>query len=368
MIEYLLYLSFLRPWLSHIIRMLMDNKAPAYHSTGEEFPPAVAKKRRLLAKVLAIGAALCLVVVGVLAFKIGVTFSVVSERVGSFLGITPSELPLADPAEQNRVDVLLLGIRGEGDPYGGLLTDMLLLVSVKTDTGDVALISIPRDIWIEIPIVGQEAKINEAYQIGERMQPRGGGLFLAKRSVEKVVGVNIDYAVSVDFQAFKDFIDDVLGGIEVDVAKPLQENQQWGGIDFYVPQGLQRMDGETALYYVRSRFTTSDFDRARRQQEVLVAMRNKAKNLGIITNPTKILSILDLLGKHVRVDASAEDIVNVVKTSRTISEAMPRRLVLDTTSEYLYSSSMNGSYILLPKDDDFSKIQEDIRNIFKTSQ
>jgi len=344
--------------------MLMDNKAPAYHSPGEEFPPAVAKKRRLLAKVLAIGAALCLVVVGVLAFKIGVTFSVVSERVGSFLGITPSELPLADPAEQNRVDVLLLGIRGEGDPYGGLLTDMLLLVSVKTDTGEVALISIPRDIWIEIPLVNREAKINEAYQIGEQIEQRGGGLFLAKRAVEKVVGVNIDYAASIDFRAFQDFIDDVLGGIEFDVAKPLHETQQWGGIDFYVPAGRQAMDGETALYYVRSRFTTSDFDRARRQQEVLLAMSNKAKNLGILQNPARALSLLDLFGRHVRIDATAEDIVEGIKTARQIGDTITQRLVLDTASGLLYSSTIQGSYVLLPQNGDFSPIQDRVRNIF----
>jgi len=212
-------------------------------------------------------------VFGFLTVKAGTTFSVVSERVTSFLGVEPSRLPLSDPREKDRIDFLLLGLRGEGDPHGGLLTDTMMVVSIHTTRDEVALISLPRDTYLTIPIVQQRAKINEAFAIGEQQQPQGGGLFLAKLAAQEVLGINIDYVAAVDFTAFKEAID-LLGGIEVDVAKPLRETQQWGGIDFSVPAGRQHMDGDTALFYVRSRFTTSDFDRARRQQEVVLAVRS----------------------------------------------------------------------------------------------
>ncbi|MBI4134120.1 MAG: LCP family protein, partial [Candidatus Terrybacteria bacterium] len=116
-------------------------------------------------------------VFGFLTVKAGTTFSVVSERVTSFLGVEPSRLPLSDPREKDRIDFLLLGLRGEGDPHGGLLTDTMMVVSIHTARDEVALISLPRDTYLTIPIVQQRAKINEAFAIGEQQLPQGGGLF-----------------------------------------------------------------------------------------------------------------------------------------------------------------------------------------------
>ncbi|OHA53392.1 MAG: hypothetical protein A2991_00090 [Candidatus Terrybacteria bacterium RIFCSPLOWO2_01_FULL_58_14] len=305
-------------------------------------------------------------VFGFLTVKAGTTFSVVSERVTSFLGVEPSRLPLSDPREKDRIDFLLLGLRGEGDPHGGLLTDTMMVVSIHTTRDEVALISLPRDTYLTIPIVQQRAKINEAFAIGEQQQPQGGGLFLAKLAAQEVLGINIDYVAAVDFTAFKEAID-LLGGIEVDVAKPLRETQQWGGIDFSVPAGRQHMDGDTALFYVRSRFTTSDFDRARRQQEVVLAVRNKALSLGFLGNPAKIAGIFDILGRHVRTDVATEDIPQLYTIASQVGGAAPRQLVIDTGSGLLRSTTLNGSYVLLPADGTFETIRERARNIFGVS-
>lgn len=314
--------------------------------------------RTLILFLVSVGATL-----GFLTIKAGTTFSIVSTELKEFLGIEATRLPIGNPREEDRVDILLLGLRGEGDPHGGLLTDTMMVISVETEKEEVALISVPRDTYVEVPVVNQHTKINAAYALGEQIEGRGGGLVLAKLAVQEVLGINIDHVIAVDFEAFQDTID-LMNGITVDVARPLRETQQWGGVDFYVPAGMQYMDGETALYYVRARFTTSDFDRARRQQEVVVAVRNKALSLGFLSNPAKISGLLDILGRHVRTDISADDFRSLWNDVRPIADMEPKRMVLDTT-ELLYSTHVNGAYVLLPAGDSFETIQARARNIFE---
>ena len=325
-------------------------------------------KNKFWLKFLGLLFLLLLVGGGFMALKVGNTFWVISERIASFLGTRTQDFPQADPAEQNRIDILVLGLRGEGEEHGGSLTDTLLLVSIKTDEKKVALISIPRDTYLKLPVVNRKTKINEAFELGERAEPGGGGLFLAKRAVQEIVGVNIDYVVSVDFRAFQEIVDQVLSGIDVEVAKPFRENLQWGGIDFYVPQGIVHMDGNTALYYVRSRFTTSDFDRARRQQEVLLAMRKKASALGLAAHPEKVISILTTLGRHIRADANANDILKLVTLGREYASIAPERLVIDTSTGLLASASIDGAYVLLPTTGSFIPIHDRVRNIFEETR
>ena len=319
--------------------------------------------RRLVLRAILLFLVSAGITLGFLAAKAGTTFSIVSTELREFLGIETSRLPIGDPREQDRVDILLLGLRGEGDPNGGLLTDTMMVISVETEKEEVALISVPRDTYVEVPVVDQHTKINAAYALGEQVEGRGGGLVLSRLAVQEVLGINIDHVIAVDFQAFQDVID-LMDGITVNVARPLRETQQWGGLDFYVPAGSQEMDGETALYYVRARFSTSDFDRARRQQEVVLAVRDKALSLGFLSNPAKISGMLDILGRHVRTDISADDFRSLWSEVRPIAGNEPKRLVLDTT-ELLYASNINGAYVLLPTGDSFDTIQARARNIFE---
>jgi len=328
-------------------------------------PSQASSKRRMpfAAKVLLLFVLSAGLTFGALAIKAGTTFNVVSAELKEFLGIEVNRLPQGNPREADRADILLLGLRGENDPHGGLLTDTMMVISIETKREEVALISVPRDTYVEIPVVEQRAKINAAYAMGEEAQESGGGLVLAKLAVQEVLGINIDHVIAVDFAAFEDTID-LLGGIDVDVAKSLRETQQWGGLDFYVPAGRQHMDGETALYYVRARFTTSDFDRARRQQEVILAVRDKALSLNFLGNPTKIVGMLDILGRHVRTDINGDDLRSLIGDVRKVTNKEPKQLVLDTT-ELLYSTSVNGSYVLLPKGNTFETIRARARNIFE---
>lgn len=344
--------------------MSFDIRPPEEH--GPEVIIQTRPRKRVWFRILAFLLIVLLLGAGFLLVKAGTTFSVVSERVTSFLGFKASSLPLSNPREQNRIDILLLGFRGEGDPHGGLLTDTQMVISIDTKRNELALISIPRDTYLKLPLVNQHTKINEAFSIGESKQKNGGGLFLSKVAVQDVLGVNIDYAVAIDFRAFKDTID-VLGGVDVRVAQPLRETKQWGGIDFSVPAGMQHMDGDTALLYARSRFSSSDFDRSRRQQELIVAVRDKALSLGFLANPTKVADLLDVLGRHIRTDIEARDVPEIFALFGKIANKEPRRLVLDTRSGLLRSSTAsNGAYILTPSEGSFAYIHELAQNIFDT--
>lgn len=274
--------------------------------------------------------------------------------------------------EDDRVNVLLLGIRGIDDiKDGGLLSDSIILISIKKSTGELSFISLPRDIYVKIPEDGFQGKINTAYAIGEEKEWGGGGLSYSKRVAAYIGGVYIDYAVSINFDAFKELVDTV-GGITVYLDKPFVEDKQWwcdenGGNcrAFSLPTGRNNFDGEKALFYVRSRFSTNDFDRARRQQEVLFALEDKIFSLNILANPVKLFEILDTMGENVRIDFGSDEIKSLVLLSKNLDFKNATKKVFDITPEgLLYEDRINSQYVLLPQGDDFENIRRTVRDIF----
>lgn len=264
--------------------------------------------------------------------------------------------------DDNRENILLLGIRGEDDmEHGGLLTDTIMVLSVDTSKKTAALISVPRDIYLHIPGTTKKDKINAAYLIGEEKLPSGGGLELSKRAVEYVTGLYINNVVSVDFKAFKEIIDE-LGGVDIYLDKEFREDKQWGGINFYVAPGWQHLEGDIVLYYVRSRYSSNDFDRGRRQQQVLVAMKDKAMQLGFLANPFKINSVLDTLQRRIRTDLTIFEIVKLSKLTGQIENNNIRHKVL-STENYLSQTHIDGAYVLLPKDGNFEEIRKASKEI-----
>ncbi len=334
-----------------------------------------------------------LVVVGFsLIYKTGFTFSQIQVEKQP-AGLLPISEGTPGP-DSDRLNILLLGLRGESDPNGGLLTDSIMILSLKKSTNQVAIISIPRDLYVAMPGEDYKEKINFAYALGYEKRGDAGALLYSKTAVSKATGLYIDHAVSVDHIAFKEVID-ALGGIDIYLEKPFIENQQWvaggdigspsgffyiesenatssaGAVKkqrwvFKIPAGASHLDGDAALYYVRARYSSSDFDRVRRQQQVLLAMKEKALSLNFLTNPVKIYNVLDSLGKNIRTDASMSEIRNLIALIPQISDQNIIHKVFDTTPEgLLYSSkSSAGAYILLPVSDNFEKIQETCKNIF----
>lgn len=333
---------------------------------------------------------------GALVYKTNFTFSQIQTEPAEELGLTEN---MATPLpESDRLNILLLGLRGEEDPNGGLLTDTIMVLSIKKSTGQVALISIPRDLYVTIPGSKAKEKINYAYAAGYEKKGVAGALLFSKIAVSQTTGLYLDKAISVDHQALKEIID-TLGGVAVTLDKPFIEYQQWiqGGDSgsskffyiqtsvatsstgqaqqkqrwvFEVPAGTSTLDGTTALYFVRARYSSSDFDRARRQQMVLSAMKDKALSLGVLANPVKLFQILDSLGRNVRTDMSLGDFRSLLSLVDGLKLDNVIHRVFDTTPEGLLHSGYTsaGAYILLPQGDDFSKIQEACKNIFEQAQ
>lgn len=267
--------------------------------------------------------------------------------------------------EKNRLDILVMGLRGKDDvENGGLLTDTIILISIDTDSDKVAFLSIPRDLYVKIPASNRMEKINFAYAYGN--EKYGDGLSSARSVVEQVAGVNIDYVAAVNFDAFKDLID-ILGGVDVYVPKEFVETSQWGW-EFRVPQGLNHMNSQAALYYARSRFSSSDFDRSRRQQDILMAVGNKILSLKILSNPVKLNSILNSLSKGIDTDIDFISMLNLIKYAKLMQGDKITKFILnDSPDNLLTSDHINGAYVLYPKAgmENYDAINTKFKNIFQ---
>jgi polyisoprenyl-teichoic acid--peptidoglycan teichoic acid transferase len=176
----------------------------------------------------------------------------------------PSGL-LAQPKDQ--VNILLLG-SDQRPNTGGFRTDTIILLTLNPTQGTVSMTSFPRDLYVYIPGWTVQ-RINTAHQFG--------GFDTTALTFEYNFGVRPDHYVLINLWSFEDAIDS-LGGVDVEVAIPLTDHRDDYG-QYSVPSGTVHMDGETALWYVRSRYSTSDFDRGRRQQEVILAAFRKLVSL-----------------------------------------------------------------------------------------
>lgn len=295
-------------------------------------------------------------------FKSGANFQVFGDE--SLFARTMNFFGLSKAEEKKTIDVVILGLRGKNDMNGGLLTDTLMVFRYNKEQKRVALISVPRDLYVEMPGLGKKEKINFAYELGGK-RGEGEGLKYAKEVVGGVCGLNADYAIAVDFAAFEKVIDQ-LGGIDIVLEKNFSEPNQWGGMNFYLPKGKNHLSGEKALYYVRSRFSTNDFDRARRQQDVLTAVTDKALALGILSNPFRVYNIVKTLAEHVQTDFGINEMIDMIMIAKETRGNAPIRKVFDTSKDGLLDSSyVNGSYILLPKNNDFDLLKNACQNVFE---
>ncbi len=266
--------------------------------------------------------------------------------------------------EENRVNILIMGFRGGGDTlHGEYLTDTMMVLSMKTNESKAALFSIPRDLFVRMPVSGKMEKINFAYAYGA--EAFRDGLQTAARAAERVAGIRMDYAVAVDFSSFIKIID-MVGGVDVFVPKDFTESSQWG-FDFRVPKGKNHMDSATALYYARSRYSTNDFDRARRQQDILMALGNKVMSLGVLANPIKLGKMLDAFSSGIDTNIDFISALGLIKQGKSVTSDAVTRIVFDDSPDgFLVAGSVRGAYVLYPKAgmENYREIKEKFRNIF----
>lgn len=267
---------------------------------------------------------------------------------------TEAESPPPDP---NRVNFLLLGIRGAGDSRGGLLSDAILVVSLDQRTGQTAVISFPRDLYVSIPEAGGNYKINAAYAIGETRF--GRGLDLAMQTVARTAGIPIHYGVRIDMDGFETLVD-ALGGIDVRVRRDFVGTERE---DISIQRGLVHMDGETVLAYVRSRKSTDDFDRSRRQREVLKGIK---RSLAATKNPLKFIDLLEITSQNVRTTLSPAEIRWLLSEYGSRELEDPTEVAFDTSRVGLLQAmrSEHGEYILVPRTGDFSELRRAVLTVF----
>ncbi len=192
----------------------------------------------------------------------------------------------------DRVTILLLGIDERQQEEGPWRTDTMILVTLDPVTMKAGILSIPRDLWVPIPDVGndQPQRINTAHFLGDLYDYPGGGPALAMKTVEYNFGIPVDYYVRINFQGFIKLID-LIGGIDVYVEKPINDptypDNNYGYDPLYIEPGWHHFDGEMALKYARSRHGSSDFDRARRQQQVILAALDRVASLDLLPQLAK---------------------------------------------------------------------------------
>lgn len=276
-----------------------------------------------------------------------------------------------------RVNILLLGIGGPGHE-GPDLTDTILLASIDPINNKVALLSIPRDLWVKVPGDGYE-KINAAYANAKersRAKTAAGrekdGLGVLDQVLEPVIGIRIHYHAVVDFAAFKDTVN-ALGGITFNVPEQLYDpsvawENNWNPV--IARAGTQTMNGQQALLYARSRETSSDFARGERQRQVIVAIKDKVLSLGTFSNPVKISNLLSSLGNNVYTDFSLNDMTRLYKIgSKVPSKDISSLDLVTPPHDFLTTGSMNGLSIVRPKAGlfDYAAIQDYIRNAMRDS-
>ncbi len=271
---------------------------------------------------------------------------------------------------EGRTNILILGMGGSNHP-GGNLSDTMIVASINYKDNKLGLMNIPRDLWV--PITGfSHAKINEAYADGEKNKSAtGSGGQLSSKTVENVLGIPIHYFIRLDFEGFKKLIDTV-GGVDIYVEKDLSDpyypaDNMIDYSPFKISAGNHHLDGALALKYVRSRETTSDFDRSRRQQQVMAAVKEKILTLNILANPKKVTEIINILGDHVKTNMQVDEIYALWNASKSIDMTNVTSKVLDTSAGGPLTSAQDSrGYYIYPRKgiDNFTELQLIAKNLF----
>ncbi len=247
-----------------------------------------------------------------------------------------------------RLNIVLLGADeretwSEGPPR----TDAIMVVSADRGTKSVQVVSIPRDLWVGIPGFGQE-RINVAYRVAELYEP-GSGPDTAGETVSAFLGIPVAKYVVVNFRAVREIVD-ALGGLEVnipyeiwDFQYPTEDNQF---MTVHFSPGLQILNGEQVLQYIRTRHGSSDFDRMRRQQQVIEAVRARVTRADFIP---KAPGFLLLARDCVRTNLSVSEMVSLWSSFRDIGGNDVTLSVIDETYTYPWITGA-GAEVLLPND------------------
>jgi len=310
---------------------MQETVARSRASVRKQRPVKRRKVRRMV--VLFLFAMLLLVggTAGAFLWKVNKTLGTVSSDTRDGVNTLTEQVDAAYHSDKP-ISFVVLG-RDTRPETGSMNTDVMIVAVANPQTKKVTMVSLPRDTRIKIPGYSGYRKINEVYADGEaerRQAERNGqvptenGVTLTKKTLKELLGIPIEHYVEVDFEGFKAVIDE-LGGVEVNVDRKLVYDDPTDDTHINLEPGLQVLNGEQALGYVRHRhdnrglkYYSSDFDRSRRQQEVIKAIIDKTTSFDGLK---KLFAIMDVASEHIHTDMPEEKIRGLALDFKGISSA-----------------------------------------------
>jgi LCP family protein required for cell wall assembly len=262
-----------------------------------------------------------------------------ADRFGGLFGLFSSHQ--LNGQAQGRVNILLAGDSSDDPGHQGAdLTDSIMVVSLDTKNNTGFMLSIPRDLWVDIPGYGYQ-KINAAYEDGqnENFSQSGyfsGGMGLLDEVISQDLGIQCQYYALIDYTAFRDAVNAV-GGITITISSPDPNGLYDPYANLRLPNGVVNLNGQQALNLARARgdgpgaygFPQADFDRTQHQRQMLVAVEQKATSLGVLSNPVKIGDLFDAVGNNILTNFKTDDVQALYSLSKKINISGIQSLTLN---------------------------------------
>jgi LCP family protein required for cell wall assembly len=281
-----------------------------------------------------------------------------------------------------RVNIMLLGRGGDGHTAADL-TDTLLIASIDPLQKEAALLSVPRDLYVQVPELGG-MKVNSVYANAKQQVLSGrqtpnlqneaekAGLAAVQKALEDSMGIPIHYYTMVDFEAFRKAIDTV-GGVTIDVPEQLYDPMvAWenNNSPIIAQQGIQHFNGKRALLYARSRHGSArgDFDRAARQRAIIVALKDRVLSAGTFGNPLKMSQLADAFGDHVSTNMNVNELMRLYTIGKDIPSNKVASIGLaDPPNNFITTDFVYGQSVVVPTAGlgNFKEIHHYVRNTLK---
>jgi len=268
------------------------------------------------------------------------------------------------PTLSGRLTVLVMGVDNRPDEPVAR-TDTIIVLTFNPKTGAAGMLSIPRDLLVNVPALNDTVKVNTVHVFGEVNKFPGGGPELLRQTISELIGYPIDYYVRINFDGFRQIID-LAGGIDIDVAKEIKDDlypdENYGYDPLFIPAGRQHMNGALALKYARTRHIDTDYSRAGRQQQVLLALKDKLRQPGqLAALLPRIPSIALALGKSVQTDMPIDKAIALARTVDQVDLKNPARVVIDNTLGNDRADDPKWGYVLRP---DMNKLRAALASVF----
>ena len=347
-----------------------------------------------------------LVFLGILLFGIYSVLPPIKDSLASMLGGSSAVFSYLVNGKQElkkdggKTNILLMGIDKRADEEytyqdaNGIIskysfrTDTMIVASYNYDSKKVTMLSIPRDLWVDVPAFGnvpaQSMKLNGVYSLGDTNNYPGGGQALLTKVLSSLLAIPIHYSARIDFAGFEQAIDSV-GGIDVvvenafvDYEYPIEGKEdawpisaRYKALNFKA--GLQHMDGQTALEFARSRHALgvegTDFARAKRQQLVIAAFKDKIFSPDTVKDVGALRDLYEALGESFATTAELTELPAAYELAQTVDTSQIASFTLDDRADnvggILYAPPVSeyGAYVLLPDDGTFAEVRQFVQQM-----